>query len=140
MVNLFIVIFFPEVTGLNVEIKGLIMPVQTSDTIACVRYDEWFELNGVTACQIFWLIVNVEVPDFSNIYHVLCFYLLVMVSYTWTNKQCGPCRWSVRIGLKGHKVRGLQTPISHVSLLNECYFSCRYMHTLQHSLFIVNLA
>lgn len=67
MVNLFIVIFFPEVTGLNVEIKGLIMPVQTSDTIACVRYDEWFELNGVTACQIFWLIVNVEVPDFCNI-------------------------------------------------------------------------
>lgn len=66
MVNLFIVIFFPEVTGLNVEIKGLIMPVQTSDTIACVRYDEWFELNGVTACQIFWLIVNVEVPDFCT--------------------------------------------------------------------------
>lgn len=24
-------------------------------------------MNGVTACQIFWLIVNVEVPDFSNI-------------------------------------------------------------------------
>lgn len=42
-------------------------PVQTSDTVACVRYEERFQQNGVTAGQIFWPIANVEVPDFRNI-------------------------------------------------------------------------
>lgn len=47
--------------------RMLFFPVQTSDTVACVRYEERFQQNGVTAGQIFWPIVNVEVPDFRNV-------------------------------------------------------------------------